>query len=200
MVEMEKRATNIRRLILAAALAVTLLAVAWLEENDADIEETVQPVLPTRSAASSARTKKSAPGLLQVEQLGQRKFSADADDIFAATSWEPKRPLTGSAQSPFGSGQDGRTAPPPVVTSPPPPPPPAAPPLQFKYVGRLTEGKIIRVFLSMAEKNYIAKVGERIEANYRVDRIKDDVIEFTYLPLGVKQTLLITNNNPGKFQ
>jgi hypothetical protein len=67
-------------------------------------------------------------------------------------------------------------------------------------VGRVTDGKITSVFLSMAENNYIAKVGERIEAKYRVDRIKDDAIEFTYLPLGIKQTLLINNNNPGKFQ
>ncbi|SDY03840.1 hypothetical protein SAMN05421754_1001139 [Nitrosomonas sp. Nm58] len=200
MAEMEKQTSNTRKLILGGALAATLLAVVWLEESDVEVEETVQPILPARPASSSARSKKSDMGHLPIDQLGQRKFSAEADDIFASTSWEPKRSLAGSSQSPFGLGPDGRPA-----LSPPPapvlaPPPPVAPPLQFKYVGRITEGKITSVFLSMAENNYIAKVGERIEAKYRVDRIKDDAIEFTYLPLGIKQTLLINNNNPGKFQ
>jgi hypothetical protein len=193
MTEMEKRTTNIRRLILGAALVATLLAVIWVEENDLELEETVQPVLPTRTASSGARSKKDDTGPLQVDRLGQRAFSAEADDIFAVTSWEPKRPVTSTSQPLFVSKQVTASAPP-----PPPPPAPVAPPLQFKYVGRVTEGNITRVFLSMAESNYIAKVGGRIDENYRVDRIKDDAIEFTYLPLGVKQTLLINNDNHGR--
>lgn len=199
MAEMDKRATTIRRLVLGVALVATLLAVVWLEENDTGMEETVQPIMPARAApsrASSAHDKKSEMTRLPVDQLGQRKFSAEADDIFAPTSWQPKRSPAGSAQSPFGLGQVAKTAPPPVVASPPP----TAPPLPYKYVGKITEGEITRVFLSKAENNYIAKAGERLEADYRVDRIKDDAIELTYLPLGVKQTLPINNDNPGKFR
>lgn len=193
---MEKQATKLRRLILGAALVATLLAVILVEENDPELEETVQPIVPARTAQSSARGKKSDISHLQVDQLGQRKFSAEADDIFAPTSWEPKRPPVSLSSSPFGSGQVAKPAPAPVLA---PPSPPVAPPLQFKYVGRITEGKITSVFLSLAENNYIAKVGERIEAKYRVDRITDDAIEFTYLPLGAKQTLPINTNNLGKF-
>lgn len=189
MAEMEKRSTQIRRLILGAALVATLLAVIWVEEDDLDLAETVQPILPTRTASSGARGKKDDIGPLQVDRLGQRAFSAEADDIFAVTSWEPKRPVSSSPQPVFVPRQ---------IAAPAPPPAPVAPPLQFKYVGRVTEGNITRVFLSMAESNYVAKAGERIDANYRVDRIKDDAIEFTYLPLGVKQTLLINNDNRGR--
>ncbi|MDV6343934.1 hypothetical protein [Nitrosomonas sp. Is37] len=196
MADMEKQATNSRRLILGAALVATLFAVIWLGENDVDIEETVQPILPTRPTSSSVRSKKSDMGHLQLDQLGQRKFNAEADDIFASTSWEPKQPRANLSQSPFGSGGSGQVAKPAPVA----PPPPAAPPLQFKYIGKITEGKMTSVFLSMADNYYIAKVGGRIEKNYRVDRINDDAIEFTYLPLGIKQTLLINNNNPGMFQ
>nr|WP_281720635.1 hypothetical protein [Nitrosomonas nitrosa] len=190
---MDKRATRIRRLVLGIALLATLLAVIGLEESDLELEEaTVQPILPTRSDSANARSKKSDAGPLLVEQLGQRTFSAEADDIFAAASWEPKRPIASVSQSFFASRQN---TPPPVAA---PPPAPVAPPLQFKYVGKVIEGNRTSVFLSIAENNYVAKEGERIDANYRLDRIRDDVIEFTYLPLGIKQTLFINNDNRGR--
>jgi hypothetical protein len=87
MAEMEKQTSNTRKLILGGALAATLLAVVWLEESDVEVEETVQPILPARPASSSARSKKSDMGHLPIDQLGQRKFSAEADDIFAA-GWQ----------------------------------------------------------------------------------------------------------------
>ena len=190
---MDKRATRIRRLVLGIALLATLLAVIGLEESDLELEEvTVQPILPTRSDSASARSKKNDAGPLLVEQLGQRTFSAEADDIFATASWEPKRPIASVSQSFFAPRQN---TPPPVAA---PPPAPVAPPLQFKYVGKVIEGNRTSVFLSIAENNYVAKEGERIDANYRLDRIRDDVIEFTYLPLGIKQTLFINNDNRGR--
>lgn len=191
MTEMEKQTTKIRRLLLGAALVATLVAVVWVEENDGDMEEAVQPILPARQASNSAREKKSDIGHLPIEQLGKRKFNGEADDIFAATSWEPKRSLPiSNPQLALAPRQNAESAPPPA---------PVAPPLQFKYVGKVTEGNITSAFLSMAESNYIAKVGERVDANYRVDRINDNAIEFTYLPLGIKQTLLIDNDNHGRF-
>lgn len=191
MTEMEKQTTKIRRLLLGAALVATLLAVVWVEENDGDMEEAVQPILPARQASNSAREKKSDIGHLQIGQLGKRKFNGEADDIFAATSWEPKRSPIINPQLALAPRQNAESAPPPA---------PVAPPLQFKYVGKVTEGNITSAFISMAdESNYIAKVGERVDANYRVDRIDDNAIEFTYLPLGIKQTLLINNDNHGSF-
>jgi hypothetical protein len=198
---MEKQAANIRRLILGAALVATLFAVIWLEDNDPDIEETVQPILPTKPASKSVSVagRKSDMGHLQVDQLGQRKFSAEADDIFASASWEPKPPRADLSQSPFGGAGGAGGLNQAAKSAPVRAPPPTAPPLQFKYIGKIMEGKRTSVFLSMGDDFYIAKVGGRIEKNYRVDRINDDVIEFTYLPLGIKQKLLINNNNPGKF-
>lgn len=97
---MDKRATRIRRLVLGIALLATLLAVIGLEESDLELEEaTVQPILPTRSDSANARSKKSDAGPLLIERLGQRTFSAEADDIFAAASWEPKRPIASVSQS-----------------------------------------------------------------------------------------------------
>ena len=77
------------------------------------------------------------------------------------------------------------------ASSPANPPPPAPPPLQFKYLGRVTEGDETRVFLVLAERNYIVKPGENIDSQYRVDAVSDHAITLTYLPLNAKQMLAI---------
>ena len=108
------------------------------------------------------------PEQLQLERLERRKFSAQAGDIFRRQSWAPPPP------------------PPPRT-----PPPPAPPPLQFKYLGRVTEGDETRVFLALAERNYVVKPGENIDSQYRVDAVNDHAITLTYLPLNAKQMLAI---------
>ena len=82
-------------------------------------------------------------------------------------------------------------------SKPQPAPAPVAPPLQFKYLGKVIEGKTTRVFLALADKNHVVGIGERIDNQYRIERISDETIEFTYLPLRIKQTLLI-NQQSGK--
>ncbi|HRQ05019.1 MAG TPA: hypothetical protein PK580_03550 [Nitrosomonas halophila] len=182
-----------RKLILWGALALTLLAVIWVEDEP-EIEtpiEAIRPAKPvTGDAAGTAKSHESLP----VEQLGKRSFSAEADDIFAVTSWEPKRPPAGSASSsPFGAQQ--------LIARPvAPAPAPTAPPLQLKYLGRVSDGQKTRIFLTQLDKNHVAAVGERIDGKYRVDKIREDAIELTYLPLGIKQTLLINDKNPGRIQ
>jgi hypothetical protein len=105
---------------------------------------------------------------LDLERLERRKFSSQAGDIFRQQSWAPPPP-------------------PPDPNNPPPPPPP--PPLQFKYLGKVIEGDDIRVFLALAERNYILKPGENINSQYRMDEVTDSSITFTYLPLNAKQAL-----------
>ncbi|MGG7054215.1 hypothetical protein [Nitrosomonas sp. ANs5] len=184
-----------RKLILWGALALTLLAVIWVEDEP-EMEEPIETIRPAKRVAGNASGTAKSHESLPVEQLGKRAFSAEADDIFAVTSWEPKRPPAGSgASSPFGAEQL-------IVrpAAPAPAPAPTAPPLQFKYLGRVSEGQKTRIFLTQLDKNHVAAVGERIDDKYRVDRIREDAIELTYLPLGIKQTLLINDKNPGRIQ
>lgn len=184
---------NIRKLILWGALAATLLAVVWIDdENEQEITAiTAEVVEPSRHAGSRAHADRRVNESLPIEQLGKRKFSAEADDIFTITTWEPRRPTVNSAAPIFVPQQI--KAPPPITQT--------APPLQFKYLGRISDGLETHIFLSQADKNHVAKVGERIADQYRVDRIKDDAIELTYLPLGIKQTLLINSDkNSGRIQ
>jgi hypothetical protein len=162
-----------RALWLGGALAATLLAAQWVsgEDGGTDVEQTVESRTPRKELrteqSSVAREAANEAEQLQLERLDRRKFSAQAGDIFRHQSWAP---------------------PPPPPSKPPPPSPP---PLQFKYLGRVTEGDETRVFLALAERNYIVKPGENIDSQYRMDEVNDHAITLTYLPLNAKQMLAI---------
>lgn len=65
----------------------------------------------------------------------------------------------------------------------------AAPPLPFRYIGRLLENGKLQVLLMRGGAVYSIARGEEIDGEYRVDRITESVISFTYLPLKTKQDM-----------
>jgi hypothetical protein len=89
-------------------------------------------------------------------------------------------------------------APPPIVVAevaPPPPPPPTAPSLPFSVVGgisgqQIAEGRPV-AFLKQREEVIVVRPGDEIDKIYRVETITPEKIEFTYLPLQQRQTLLL---------
>jgi len=159
-----------RALWLGVALLATLLAAQWVSGKDGhtDMDQAVEENRPERRPPP----KESEPSIeaehLQLERLESRKFSAQAGDIFRSQSWVPL-----------------------------PPPPsekslrPSPPPLQFKYLGRVTEGEETRVFLALAERNYIVRPRESINSQYRLDEVSEEAITLTYLPLKAKQVLAL---------
>ena len=196
--------TLIRKSIVGIALLLTIAAAIWIEQEDQESIDEIQQALSVKNPSKSSAQRKeinSPP----INPIGHRKFNAEADDIFTAMSWEPKRTPIGGDRSLFGaaSGEEGSEDPFTAMIKqrakpkPEPAPTPVAPPLQFKYLGKIIEGKVTRVFLSLADKNHVVGIGERIDSQYRVDRISDETIEFTYLPLRTKQTLVI-NQQSGK--
>jgi hypothetical protein len=75
-----------------------------------------------------------------------------------------------------------------------PPAPPQAPPLPFRYLGKMIEDGELAVFLARGEESYsikkpATKKGQKLDDNYRVDKVTEDRITFTYLPLKIQQTL-----------
>ncbi len=169
---------RVRALWLGGALAATLLAAQWVsgEDGGTDAEQTAEDGIPRKESRTMENRTSSGEAMreavneaehLQLERLERRKFSTQAGDIFRRQSWAP---------------------PPPPPSKPPPPSPP---PLQFKYLGKVTEGDETRVFLVLAERNYIVKPGENIDSQYRMDEVSDHAITLTYLPLNAKQMLAI---------
>ena len=74
---------------------------------------------------------------------------------------------------------------------PPKPPPPQAPPLPFKYLGQLQDGRDIVLFLDHGAQTLLARVGDTLDGRYRIDAINPRQATFTYLPLNQTQTLTL---------
>ena len=64
----------------------------------------------------------------------------------------------------------------------------AAPPLPFRYFGRLTENGKTEVYVMRGDELLAIASGQTL-GEYRVDKVSDGSIAFTYLPLKTKQTL-----------
>lgn len=172
-----KRTGQERMLLLGGALLATLLAAQWLSGDDAGADPgqpAAEEQAPSREPEINPRENETRN--LELDRLERRKFSAQAGDIFSRKSWAPPPP-------------------PPMKSGPPPPPP-----LLFKYLGKVMEGEETRVFLSLSDRNYIVKQGENIDNRYRVDEVSDQMITFTYLPLGAKQTLFIAGGAAGNIR
>ena len=65
---------------------------------------------------------------------------------------------------------------------------PVAPVLPFKFFGRITEKDKTEVFVMRGDELLTIADGQTI-GDYRVDKIAEASISFTYLPLKTKQTL-----------
>jgi hypothetical protein len=167
-----------RAACLVGVLLMALFAAQWVSGEDgvADKEDKGYDAPEEKSRKEGRISPVASPendqeaSELNVERfkrLEARKFSAQAGDIFRRQSWLPPPSL----ETKVG--------------------PPSAPPLPFKYLGRITDGDGIRVFLSMAERNYIVGLGDEIDGRYRVEGISDNSITLTYLPLHAKQMLSV---------
>ncbi|KIO50479.1 hypothetical protein [Nitrosospira sp. NpAV] len=162
-----------RVLWLGGALLATLLATQWVSGGDGGADP--GSAAPEQKAprelkgemkgeTKEMRATEDDTAQLELERLERRKFSAQAGDLFSRQSWIPPPP-------------------------PAKPQPPSPPPLTFKYLGKVTEGDETQVFLALAERNYVVKVGENIDSQYRVDEVTDHTVTLTYIPLNAKQVL-----------
>jgi hypothetical protein len=125
-------------------------------------------------AASPLRAEARLPAQAHVElERLARSQAASAvafANVFGATSWY--------------------VAPPPPPPAPPPPPPvPTAPPLPFSYVGRYEDALTRLVILTKGERMYTVAEGDVIENMYRIERVTSTMVEMTYMPLNIRQTL-----------
>ena len=163
-----------RWIIYCVALLLTLIAVRWAGGQDpadsrvAGASRASEPARPGRKASASSSGTERVPEL-RLDRLGARSPAVPNGDPFQARSWAPP--------------------PDPEAARPRPPPRPQAPPLPFAYMGKMVDGDTTVVFLANEDRNYVARVGETLDGTYRVERIADNEMVVTYLPLKIKQTL-----------
>lgn len=82
-----------------------------------------------------------------------------------------------------------------AIPAPPPEevkqPAPVAPPLPFAYLGMVVDGGRTTVFVARGDENHALETGQTVAGTWRVERITEKAVTFTYLPLRQKQTLAI---------
>ena len=167
------RKTFSRKQILRAAIPIAGLALIASVVAGRERPSVPAPVEPARQIDARVR----ASDDLDLDKL----FRAEGDDA---------RPVA----DPFARKNFG-----PVQAAEAPAQAPAAPPLPFRYVGKMIEDGKLAVFLSRGEESYTVsqgrKQGQKIDAQYRVDKVSQTQVVFTYLPLKTKQTLDIPSVN-----
>jgi hypothetical protein len=118
---------------------------------------------------------------LDLSRLARREDEAKTDsppavDPFARRSFAPAQDAPQAAGAPASAA--------------------AAPPLPFIYLGKAIEDGKLEVFLSRGDKNYSVHSRQKLDDEYRVDKVTENSVTFTYLPLKTKQTLDIPAVSP----
>jgi hypothetical protein len=155
--------------IAVASLALIASVVSGREKPDLTQESTP----PARADVSAARGGAPASGAdsapdLDLGKLKRIRTDQAIADLFAAP------PAPAPAQE---AGQ--------------PAPRPSAPPLPFQFVARIVEGGNTAVYVMLGEDHYSVKAGQVIDRNYRVEKVTESAVTFTYLPLGTHQVLAL---------
>ncbi len=125
-------------------------------------------------ALRSTSVANSSSPLVRISFAGSLRVVKDtaAAALFGAHSWFVAPP-----------------APPPAPVIVQAPPAPSAPPLPFAFMGTYkTDGAQV-YFLTMGDRVYDVKVGDKLNNTYSVDEVKGGQMMLTYLPLKIQQSL-----------
>jgi hypothetical protein len=90
---------------------------------------------------------------------------------------------------PFDSVSWAPPAPPPP--KPLPPPKPTAPPFPYTYMGSMQEAGARTAFFNQGDRALAVKVGDVVDGRFRVDRMTDQQMQLTYLPLNEGMTVAL---------
>ena len=126
---------------------------------------------PVREPAARIETRLPALEDINLGKLEERTQGSDAQeskvDAFVPRNFSPVVPAQAQATAK-----------------------PTVPPLPFRYIGRMQDGDKLAVFLMNGNESVAVAAGDRI-GDYRVEKVTDAEIVFTYLPMKAKQTLTL---------
>ena len=132
------------------------------------------------------RERPAGPIVEPVKQADTRiRVSEDLDltNMFRNQNDDSQPAVDPFARRSFAPQQDHAAAPEKPASAP------TAPPLPFRYVGKAIEDGKLAVFLQRGEDSYSVSKGQKLDNEYRVDRVSETKVVFTYLPLKTKQVL-----------
>jgi hypothetical protein len=104
-----------------------------------------------------------------LSRLEKRATDAPAGDPFAPRSF-------GAPEAPVAAAQ----------------PKPEAPPMPFRYMGKVVDNGELEILLLRGDEHFVVRPGQKIDAEYRLDKATKSALTITYLPMKTRQTLEIT--------
>ena len=178
-----------KKAVLGVAAVATLLAVLFAPEDEGSIvgpatatprqiDRITPPAIVTPAAIAPARSA------LAIE----RRRTLDDDEaatLFAKQSWQPDTPKKILLDQ--QAAEATRTVAAVDANAPPP--------LPFQFLGRFVDEGKAAYFLQAGERNVVARPGDMLEERYRFDGVVQGALQFTYLPLNLKQTLAVGDLN-----
>ncbi|HMU91302.1 MAG TPA: hypothetical protein PKC34_11575 [Pseudomonadales bacterium] len=157
------------------ALALALIATLIASFVDFSEPELVQP--RQREPVESAAGSDDAPATPEsrAAPTTREQHVPQEVDLFAAHSWQRLLPV------------EPRPAPPPITA-------PRVPPLPFRYLGQLFDGRQRVLFVGQGARSHLLREGDVLE-QYRLVQITAQQATFVYLPRNQRQTLEFTREN-----
>jgi hypothetical protein len=178
-----------KKAVLGGAAVATLLAALFAPEDEGSIvgPATATPRQMERVAlAPLAAATAAAPANRALAIEPRRALEDDeAATLFAKQSWQPETPKKIMLDQ--QAAQATRTVAAVDANAPPP--------LPFQFLGRFVDEGKAAYFLQAGERNVVARPGDTLEERYRFDGVVQGALQFTYLPLNLKQTLAVGDLN-----
>ena len=178
-----------KKAVLGAAAVATLLAALFAPEDEGSIvgpatattrqveRVSVAPLAAANAAAQTDRALAIHPRRALDDE--------EAATLFAKQSWQPETPKKIMLDQ--QAAQATRTVAAVDANAPPP--------LPFQFLGRFVDEGKAAYFLQAGERNVVARPGDTLEERYRFDGVVQGALQFTYLPLNLKQTLAVGDLN-----
>ena len=180
-----------KKAVLGGAAVATLLAALFAPEDEGSIvgPATATPRQMERVALAplAAATAAAAAPANRALAIEPRRALEDeeAATLFAKQSWQPETPKKIMLDQ--QAAQATRTVAAVDANAPPP--------LPFQFLGRFVDEGKAAYFLQAGERNVVARPGDMLEERYRFDGVVQGALQFTYLPLNLKQTLAVGDLN-----
>lgn len=177
-----------KKAVLGGAAVATLLAALFAPEDEGSI---VGPATATtrqvERVAVAPLAAVAAPQTGRALAIHPRRAPEDdeAATLFAKQSWQPETPKKIMLDQ--QAAQATRTVAAVDANAPPP--------LPFQFLGRFVDEGKAAYFLQAGERNMVARPGDTIDERYRFDGVVQGALQFTYLPLNLKQTLAVGDLN-----
>lgn len=169
--------TTKRWLVLGSVLILTLY-LAWnLPESDTDTDVVIlNPVIDARQSYNHKTMSKS--------------LSIESVNLFSLVS---RKPLDGTVTfnlfGPQIKNQVKNTVK--QIEKPMLSTKLQAPQLPFKYIGKLVEGGVVKVFLLEGQALHIMSKGDKIDDRYQLQQVNEQQLSWLYLPLNITQNMSI---------